>query len=540
MNQTLRVSSLSLINCLGILVLLVSPSLAQVNGPGPSSSSLFDTVVNLPGDEAIISGGPGELVGLPLGQTTQLNVSNGGTVGDDFLALPGSEVNISGGAVGTLFDALPDSEVNISGGTVGGFFDANEGSEVSVSGGTVGLGFLANNGSLVNISGGTFSSRFEAEAGSVVSISGGSFGPEFDVNAGSDVELIGGEFRLNGVDFSGSTITLADNDIFTGTMSDGSTFIFSDAALDSLTNVTLTAADLPTANLSPIVVNAPIVSGPSGLRAGQTLTLQAGGSLRDNFAVVDATLNVEEGILGASAEAINSVVNISGGEVGFSFDAYGSVVNISGGEVGDFSSAFDGSVVNISGGELGVLFDANSGSEVNISGGFVGFAFNALPGSVVNVSGGRVSNFFNAFSGSEVNISGGTFEVGFSAFAGSEVNLLGTRFFIDGLELDTLQPGEAFTITDQGVSLSGVLADGEQFSFNLDFFDPGASITVTTVPNTVLLGDVNLDGVVNFLDIQPFIERLTGLTFQFEADINRDGVVSFFDIQLFIDILSGP
>ena len=54
-----------------------------------------------------------------------------------------------------------------------------------------------------------------------------------------------------------------------------------------------------------------------------------------------------------------------------------------------------------------------------------------------------------------------------------------------------------------------------------------------------ILGDVNLDDVVDFLDISPFIELLAPQSFQAEADINLDGVVNFFDISPFIGVLSG-
>ena len=160
--------------------------------------------------------------------------------------------------------------------------------------------------------------------------------------------MIGGEFRLNGADFADGTISLADGDYFTGTLADGSSFIFSGFSGDDLNDVTLTMADLPSIDSNPIVVNATVVSGPSGLRAGQELTVVAGGVLGNNFAVVDATLNVEAGTLGDSVETSNSVVNIAGGNVGSGFRALaGSEVNISGGTVGRFFSAFFGSVVNI-------------------------------------------------------------------------------------------------------------------------------------------------------------------------------------------------
>ena len=458
MNQAIQVLPLSIVRCLaswlGISVLLTSLALAQVNGPGPSPANLFDTVLNLPGDEAVV-GSTGGSIGGVTGQTTQLNVSDGGEVGPFFTAEDGSEMNISGGSVDNLLTA-------------------DDGSEVNISGGTVGFSFTADEGSVVNISGGIVGNSFRVLFGSDVKISGGTLGTDFTARFASDVELIGGEFRLNGADFSGSTISIRDdNEVFTGTFADGSSFIFSPAGSDRLTSVNLTTIALPEADLSPILINAP-VGISSGLRAGQTLTLQTNGSLGPNFAVVDATLNVEGGILGDGAEASNSEVNISGGIIDGRFHSYdGSVINLSGGEVGD----------------------------------------------------------------------------GFRAFAGSEVNIIGSEFSIDGNEMNTLVPGEPFTITDRNVTLAGFLADGEPFSFDLnlevaaiggsdDLFAPNAMLTVTLGP-PVILGDVNIDGVVDFLDISPFIAVLSAATFQAQADCDENGVVDFLDINSFIGILSG-
>lgn len=56
---------------------------------------------------------------------------------------------------------------------------------------------------------------------------------------------------------------------------------------------------------------------------------------------------------------------------------------------------------------------------------------------------------------------------------------------------------------------------------------------------TTLLGDVNLDGTVNFLDIGPFIAVLTAGGDQAEADIDENGIVNFLDISPFVVILGG-
>ncbi len=60
-----------------------------------------------------------------------------------------------------------------------------------------------------------------------------------------------------------------------------------------------------------------------------------------------------------------------------------------------------------------------------------------------------------------------------------------------------------------------------------------------TLTGTTILGDVNLDGVVNLLDVQPFVELLTSEEYQTEADTNQDGFLNLLDVQPFVDLLAG-
>jgi hypothetical protein len=336
----------------------------------------FTTVINVPPDAPI-----------PIGSSTQLNLRDGGELPFGFAATDGGELNMSGGRIVGDFIAGPGSVVNISGGIVGMSFDA--------------------------------------QSGSVVNISGGAIGPDFDALFGSDVELIGGEFRLNGTEFSGSKITLTSDDVFTGTLADGSTFVFSPADAEILEGVTLTTTTLPALDTTPIVVDGSSTVKPTGLRAGQTLTLRDGGALSENFAIVDATLDIEGGTVANALDVAGGTVNMQRGSVGRLFAFSGSVINVSGGTVADESRAYAGSKVNMRGGSVGRRFDANSGSVVNISGGSVGDSFRAYPGSETNIRGGSVGIDFLAHSGSIVNISGGSVGGSFEAVFGSEVNLSG-------------------------------------------------------------------------------------------------------------------
>ena len=127
--------------------------------------------------------------------------------------------------------------------------------------------------------------------------------------------------------------------------------------------------------------------------------------------------------------------------------------------------------------------------------------------------------------------------VGFPFERNVEVNIFGTQFLLNGQLLEGLVIDEPFTITANFLELSGVLADGSPFDFGPAF--RGATLTVTLTEPNVLLGDVNLDGVVNFLDISSFIGVLSAGGFQAEADCNEDGSVNFLDISVFISILSG-
>ena len=101
------------------------------------------------------------------------------------------------------------------------------------------------------------------------------------------------------------------------------------------------------------------------------------------------------------------------------------------------------------------------------------------------------------------------------------------------------------------VSETGILQPGLTYEFRARVFDglgAGANDPSTTESTSynamlhvenVLIGDVNLDGVVNLLDVEPFIDAISTGQYQFEADINADDEVNLLDVNPFIAILSG-
>ena len=146
----------------------------------------------------------------------------------------------------------------------------------------------------------------------------------------------------------------------------------------------------------------------------------------------------------------------------------------------------------------------------------------------VDATGANLENFIGAFDSTALNTN---FIMGWD---GPDTAPTAIEFELDPA---TVQgwidagsvAGIVLAVTDGGDNQSRFNFYGGPNNFNLN----------VTVVDAVLLGDVNRDEMVNFLDISPFIMLLTaGGTPQVEADTNEDGSVSFLDIAPFINILA--
>ncbi len=94
--------------------------------------------------------------------------------------------------------------------------------------------------------------------------------------------------------------------------------------------------------------------------------------------------------------------------------------------------------------------------------------------------------------------------------------------------------------TDLEITFANLLTHQSLAGIRIDYFN-SASPTVVPAPgtsNSTLLGDVNLDTVIDFSDIPAFISVLSSGEFQAEADIDGSGAVNFGDIPGFIVILT--
>ena len=71
-------------------------------------------------------------------------------------------------------------------------------------------------------------------------------------------------------------------------------------------------------------------------------------------------------------------------------------------------------------------------------------------------------------------------------------------------------------------------------------FAPDYGIANILVNPTLLLGDLNGDGLVTLLDVSLFVELLVNGGYQLEGDMNQDGEITLLDVDLFIEAIDHP
>lgn len=158
------------------------------------------------------------------------------------------------------------------------------------------------------------------------------------------------------------------------------------------------------------------------------------------------------------------------------------------------------------------------------------FGRSNLRGTVAYARSGQVNSatsqfFFNVGDSVFLDTDNGGFTVFGEVVAGMDI--------VDAINgFQTLDLEGPFSDLPLQLILNGVV------SLNGFTVTNGGLVVLNGVTVEPLLGDVNLDGEVNFLDISPFISILSVGDFLGEADVNQDGEVNFLDISPFISILS--
>lgn len=501
---------------LSALALCTAPAALAQSDPG-----LFSTVINIDspansptGASTVVTDGTqvnlfdggtifGQLLALstdPDQAPTEVNVY-GGTLGV-FQADTGSMVNVLGGQVNTLRPNFARS-VLIAGGTISKFQVSNN-SVVQITGGQfrrdIGLGnpfeqFTVDSGSRVGIEGGSFAVPLIFESGTTLTLSGGVLGEGVNVDDGVDATLIGNEFYLNGTLIDPATTSgswLTRGDVLSGTLADGTVFVWRSTQLPS--DTALVAAALGPADLTPMVIDNGVAP-PAGLRPGQSLTLRDGGTIGDSLSASNATVTIEGGQVGRDLRVSQSQLTISGG----TFDSQvtgvqdssvlisggtlesvlidsGSTATITGGQLHSISTTEGGRVL-IRDAQITNGLRSGPGGEINMTGGTantVGDNFGTR--GVVNISGGTIGGgprpVVAVASTGEVNISGGDLEEASKIILpGGTMNLLVLDLSIGGNAVD-LSSGELITIDMRdGSLLEATLADGSLFTYELSTYE---------------------------------------------------------------------
>ena len=97
--------------------------------------------------------------------------------------------------------------------------------------------------------------------------------------------------------------------------------------------------------------------------------------------------------------------------------------------------------------------------------------------------------------------------------------------------------GDTFDIVI-GNSITGVFSMVNMpTDINLAVNYAATYVRVEVLDGTPLLGDVNCDGVVNLLDVGPFVDLISNGQYLDKADINSDGAVNLLDVGPFVQLL---
>jgi len=515
--------------------------------------------------------------------TGTLNIEAGGVVsgrqaliGNGLLGLGGGTVTVNGvGSQWNLSERLSvrdrEGVLNVeSGGVVNSSGGGILGGDVDGIVNVTGAGSRWNS-TAMSVSSSNSVARLNIEGGGVVNTAGalasasiGSNGPESQgivrvSGAGSRWEIA--EFLTLG-DFSGTATLIIEDG---GVVTSGDRFariaglgesVVTVSGVDSLWDVTGalqvgTSGVITNGRLN--INSGGVASSDSGsISDGDIATVTGAGSqwsVAGRLFMGGGTLNIEnDGLVVTGELAVNSAtINLRGGtlqtqELDLSPGVVNSasVLNVTGGTlevtnfVGDLTQT-DGviDIANIDGNliqEGGILAPGNSPGTTSITGNY-------------NLNNGLI----------EIEIAGTTqgslydfIDVDGLVAIGAANTGLNVRF-LDGFE-DSIAATDTLTILNSDDGLSGVfsgLPDGSRIqtadslgSFQINYASNSIILSnyVSSV-SEVLLGDCNLDGVVNFSDITPFISILQA-GFLAEADVNEDEVVDFLDIRPFIKILA--
>lgn len=130
---------------------------------------------------------------------------------------------------------------------------------------------------------------------------------------------------------------------------------------------------------------------------------------------------------------------------------------------------------------------------------------------------------------------------------GGDLTLSGGELSVAVINGFVPEPGDSFVIADVDGNIDGtfgglpsnsIFTSDDGFEFEIVYDTDSDQVVLIAQEPAILLGDVNMDGIVNLLDVAPFVAAITTGTFVAEADINQDGNVDLLDVAPMVDILT--
>jgi T5SS/PEP-CTERM-associated repeat protein len=261
---------------------------------------------------------------------------------------------------------------------------------------------------------------------------------------------------------------------------------------------------------------------------------------------------------------VNNSLSVNGDEAEGTVGGGGSVAVDKGGSliVGNEIVMFPDGELELNSGLLiadSVRF--NGGGEVAFNGGELAVVFylDNMTNAGSILSPGHIQAGNTTIFGNYIQQSGATLGVDIGGIGvGSEsdfVTVAGNAILDGQLQINLVNDfvplaGQSFTVLGTGGDIFGFFDNagdtqrvdtvGGEGSFLVRYGitspNPDQIILSDYKPNP-LIGDVNCDGVVDLLDVDPFINVLTFGPYQIKADINQDSEVNLLDVGPFVDLL---
>ena len=271
-----------------------------------------------------------------------------------------------------------------------------------------------------------------------------------------------------------------------------------------------------------------------------------------------------------------TVIGSAAGEVVFDFRANGGVDGVAGTDpVPDFDPSSAGDAITV--GELVVTVVDVTAPEYDVTGPLpvlTGNTLSSAAGDAVNtdISGQDALGIDNpSVDNAQFDLIGDGNDSGDFNPGESLTITFDQAVQFTAIELESVEPEDSFNVLVDGEAVLETMGDdafiddlgglagltipaGTEITFEVDGVlenatgGPTTSVRIETFTVEIIEsdddghGDVNLDGIVNFLDIAPFITVLAAggsPAEESQADCNGDGSATFLDIAPFIQALAG-